>query len=71
MADEYRGQVRPRRQPPSHHIQVSAGLHKTGGPSDPFGPLSNKQFPSLYIRNPIKNVYRSYMRQKSPYRRQR
>ena len=71
MADGYRGEGRPRRSPTHHHVQVNAGLHKTGAPSDPFGPLSNAQFPSLYIRSPMKNAYRSYMRAKSPYRRQR
>jgi hypothetical protein len=38
---------------------------------DPFPPISTKQFPSLYIRNPVKNVYRSYMRMKSPYQKSR
>ena len=71
MSDGYRGEVRPRRQPTRHHIQVSAGLHKTGTPTDPFPPLSSAQFPALYIRSPMKNAYRKYMRAKSPYRRQR
>lgn len=67
MSDGYRGETRPRRSPTRHHVQIGAGLHKTGAPSDPFGPISSKQFPALYVRNPVKNVYRRYMRAKSPY----
>jgi hypothetical protein len=62
----YRGETRPRRQPPRHHIETFAASHQTGSPSDPFPTLSSKQFPALYVRNPIKNAYRSYMRAKSP-----
>jgi hypothetical protein len=62
----YRGEVRPRRQPPRHHIETSAALHDTRPVDDPFPPLSNKQFPALYVRDPIKNQYRRYMRAKSP-----
>jgi hypothetical protein len=39
--------------------------------NDPFPPISTKQFPALYIRNPGKNVYRNYMRAKSPYQKSR
>lgn len=67
----YRGEVRPRRQPPRHHVIMSAAAHSTAPVSDPFPPISNKQFPSLYIRNPINNQYRRFMRVKSPYRKGR
>lgn len=65
----YRGEVRPRRQSPRHHIEMSAALHDTRPVEDPFPPLSSKQFPALYQRNPIKNQYRQFMRAKSPYRK--
>jgi hypothetical protein len=52
----YRGEVRPRRQPPRHHIETSAAAHQHHDIDDPFPPLSSKQFPALYIRKPIKNV---------------
>jgi len=71
MASEYRGEVRPRRQPSRHHISLFAGQHKTDTVDDPFGPLSNKQFPAFYQRSPIKNAYRKYMRAKTPYMKQR
>jgi hypothetical protein len=46
---------------------MSASLHKPPEVNDPFPPLSSYQFPALYIRNPIKNQYRKYMKIKSPY----
>ena len=55
---EYRGEVRPRRTPSRHHIVMSSAA---------FGPLSNAQFPAMYTRNPLKNVYRNYMRSKTAY----
>lgn len=64
----YRGESRPRRQGVRHHIETNAAAHKAQDVSDPFPPLSSKQFPSMYVRNPIKNAYRSYMRSKSPTR---
>lgn len=71
MASGYRGEVRPRRQPTRHHISLSAGQHRTDTVDDPFGPLSSKQFPSLYQRSPIKNQYRKYMRAKTAYTKPR
>ena len=47
---------------------MSSATHMTKPVSDPFPPLSSKQFPSLYVRNPIRNQYRHFMRVKSPYR---
>jgi hypothetical protein len=64
---EYRGEVRPRRQPTRHHIVIWSASHSHQPVSDPFPPMSSKQFPALYTRNPQKNVYRSYMRMKTPY----
>ena len=43
-------------------------MHMSKDVSDPFPPLSSKQFPSVYQRDPIKNQYRQYMRSKSPYK---
>jgi len=63
----YRGEVRPRRQSTRHHIEMHAASHRSGKPSDPFPPISTKQFPALYTRSPMKNQYRSYMRAKTPY----
>ena len=71
MSSLYRGETKPRRQPPRHHIQVSASAHRPKDVSDPFPPLSSKQFPSFYVRSPIKNAYRSYMKVKSPYQKSR
>jgi len=71
MASEFRGEVRPRRQPVQHHIVTNAATHISRPVEDPFPPISNTQFPQLYIRSPTKNAYRSYMRMKSPYSRQR
>ena len=65
----YRGESRPRRQPPRHHVTMSAASHNTQPVSDPFPPISSKQFPALYTRDPVKNQYRRYMRAKSAYRR--
>lgn len=62
----YRGETRPRRQGVRHHIETFAATHQQHHPTDPFPPLSNKQFPAMYSRNPIKNQYRRYMRAKSP-----
>lgn len=50
---------------------MAAATRDTRPVNDPFAPLSNKQFPALYVRNPVKNVYRRYMRAKSPYLRGR
>ena len=36
-----------------------------------FPPISSKQFPAFYQRSPMKNQYRSYMRAKMPYTKQR
>ena len=66
----YRGEVRPRRQPVRHHVSLHAGADSTQPVLDPFGPISSKQFPSMYIRNPIRNQYRRYMRAKTPYTKQ-
>ena len=38
---------------------------------DPFAAFNNQQFPAMYLRNPIKNQYRRYMRVKAPYTKQR
>jgi hypothetical protein len=67
MSSMYRGETRPRRQGVRHHIEASAAAHRARDVSDPFPPLSNKQFPAFYVRNPIKNQYRRYMRAKTPY----
>lgn len=69
MTSEYRGEVRPRRQPARHHMGISAGSHRKREVLDPFPPLSNSQFPAMYIRSPVKNAYRSYMRSKSAYKK--
>jgi hypothetical protein len=69
MGSMYRGEVRPRRQAPRHHVETSAASHQHHDVDDPFPPLSSKQFPSLYVRNPVKNQYRNYMRSKSAYRK--
>ena len=67
----YRGEVRPRRQSPRHHIVMSAAAHDMRPVDDPFPPISSKQFPSMYIRSPMKNQYRNYMRTKAPYKKPR
>jgi hypothetical protein len=67
MSSGYRGESRPRRRPSRHNITISSATHSTLPVNDPFPPLSSKQFPAMYVRNPIKNVYRSYMRSKSIY----
>ena len=67
MPSEYRGEVRPRRQPSRHHVTMAAAKHDTRPVTDPFPPLSSKQFPAFYTRSPTKNAYRSFMRMKSPY----
>ena len=69
VTSQYRGEVRPRRRPPRHNIVMYSAAHKSGTPDDPFAPISSAQFPALYQRNPVKNVYRSYMRSKSIYQR--
>lgn len=69
VPQEYRGEVRPRRESTRHHIEMSGAAHQHHGMNDPFPPLSSKQFPALYIRSPIKNLYRQYMRSKSAYRK--
>lgn len=66
---EYRGEVRPRRQPTRHHIEMSAASHRSHDVTDPFPPISSKQFPALHTRSPIKNQYRKYMRAKSAYKK--
>jgi hypothetical protein len=66
MSSLYRGEVRPRRSPPRHHIETSAAAHQHHNVDDPFPPLSSKQFPALYQHDPIKNAYRKFMRAKSP-----
>lgn len=63
----YRGEVRPRRQPTRHHITMNAASHDPRPTDDPFPPISTKQFPAFYVRSPVKNQYRRYMRMKSPY----
>jgi hypothetical protein len=65
----YRGESKPRRSSPRHHIETSAAAHQHKQVSDPFPPLSSKQFPALYVRDPIKNQYRQFMRAKSAYRK--
>ena len=64
---EYRGEVKPRRQPSRHHIVMSSAAHDYRPVDDPFPPISSKQFPAMYTRSPMKNAYRSYMRAKTPY----
>lgn len=46
---------------------TSAARHDTRPVSDPFAPISNSQFPQLYIRSTMRNQYRNYMRIKTPY----
>ena len=67
----YRGATRPRRQNNQRRMIPSAALNKSHDVSDPFPPISNKQFPAFYQRDPIKNQYRAYMRAKSPYQSHR
>lgn len=69
MTSGYRGESRPRREPTRHHISLFAGSHRHDSVDDPFGPISNKQFPAFYTHNPIKNQYRRYMRAKSAYQK--
>ena len=64
---EYRGEVKPRRQPSRHHIVMWSASHDSRPVDDPFPPISSKQFPAMYIRSPMKNQYRAYMRMKTPY----
>ena len=64
---EYRGEIRPRRQPARHHIIMNSATRSKLPVTDPFPPMSSQQFPQLYLRNPQKNVYRSYMRSKTAY----
>jgi hypothetical protein len=72
MPNEFRGEVKPRRSPSRHHIEMSAAAHQHHGqPLDPFPPLSNSQFPQLYVRSPVQNAYRKFMRAKSAYRKPR
>ena len=71
LVNGYRGEVKPRRTPTRHHIQMYSASHNTQPVSDPFPPLSNKQFPAFYTRSPIKNMYRSYMSAKSAYKKPR
>jgi hypothetical protein len=65
----YRGETKPRRQPVRHHIEMFAASHRAVNPTDPFPPLSSAQFPALYVRAPIKNLYRQYMNAKSAYKK--
>ena len=67
--NEYRGEIRPRRQPVAHHIVMSSSSHRANDTSLPFHPLSGKQFPALYVRSPARNLYRQMLRGKSPYQR--
>jgi hypothetical protein len=50
---------------------MSAASHRLHDVTDPFPPISSKEFPALYVRSPVKNQYRNYMRQKSPYQKAR
>jgi hypothetical protein len=69
MSDSmYRGEVKPRRQGTRHHIETSASAHMAQDVSDPFPPISNKQFPAFYVHDPVKQQYRRYMRAKTPMR---
>lgn len=70
MSSEYRGEVRPRRQVTHHNISLHAASHRATDVSDPFGAFNSVQFPAMYLRNPIKNQYRRYMRAKMPYTKQ-
>ena len=67
--NEYRGEVKPRRQPTRHHIELWSTAHQHRDVDDPFPPLSNSQFPALYTRSPIKNLYHRYMSAKSAYKK--
>lgn len=46
---------------------MSSAAHDMRPTDDPFPPMSTSQFPAFYVRSPVKNQYRRYMRQKSPY----
>ena len=48
---------------------MSAARHDSRPVTDPFAPISNSQFPQLYIRSTMRSPYRSYMRAKAPYAR--
>lgn len=67
MSSLFRGEARPRRQPVRHHIEMNSAAHRAEDVSDPFPPISNKQFPALYTRSLITRQYHNYMRVKSPY----
>ena len=76
MPSEFRGEVRPRRQPAGRrHIMTSAAKTRSDDFSNPFkstptvSTLSSKQFPALYVRSPLKRQYRNFMRMKTPYTR--
>jgi hypothetical protein len=72
MSSGYRGEGRPRRQPPRHHVETSASAHEPRHhPMDPFPSLSSKQFPAQYQRDPVKNQYRRFMRAKQAYKKPR
>lgn len=69
-----RAESMQRRQPAAHHIQMSAGAHRADDISSPFTSgkinLASAQFKGMYQRNnPLRNVYRNFMRMKSPYRK--
>jgi hypothetical protein len=48
---------------------MNAAAHQHKPVNDPFPPISSKQFPALYTRNPIRNQYRQFMRSKSAYKK--
>jgi hypothetical protein len=68
---EYRGESRPRRSATRHHIELWSTAHQHRDVDDPFPPLSSSQFPALYTRSPVKNLYHQYMRSKAPYKKSR
>lgn len=62
-----------RRASTRHHIESSSAAHQIKGFSNPYTAgkinLSPVQFGSQYVRNPLRNQYRNFMKVKSPYRR--
>ena len=64
-----------RRQSTRHHIEMYAGAHRAKDFSSPWTAgkinLSPAQFKSQYVRNPLRNQYRNFMRVKSPYKKPR
>ena len=69
----YQRGAKGRRQPTRHHIETFAASHRSADFSSPYtsglNNLAPAQFQSQYVRNPLRNQYRNFMRVKTPYKR--